>query len=276
MKNTKEIFELLKKTREGKGLTIEDVYKKSLIHPNILKGMEDGSAEKKLTKVYLKGFIRKYAVCLGLDPSEVLKGFEAQHRQNVEQKLHVDAEDEAGSDMSGYIKALSVLVLAGICAAAIFIGVWGVTRFVSGIYAGHKERAAKRAVLAKENRPSARPDTGKAPAIPGQEALRPAASAAVPENKVQASVSEVSLRLAASDVVWIRLERDDSVVFKGTLNKGSVESWTAKKSIKARVGKLEALEFTVNGKSLGRLGSGTTDILVDKRGIRIGDKFYPA
>ena len=63
------IGEKLKKIRQTKGLSLEEVHKKTKIHINILKAIE-GESLTNLSPIYLKGFLKIYCNFLGLDPKE--------------------------------------------------------------------------------------------------------------------------------------------------------------------------------------------------------------
>ena len=56
----------LKKIRQERGLSLEDVQKKTKIHLNVLRAIE-GDSISDLSPIYLKGFIKIYCSYLGLD-----------------------------------------------------------------------------------------------------------------------------------------------------------------------------------------------------------------
>ena len=61
----------LKKIRLERGISLEEVQKKTKIHLNILKAIE-GDSLTNLSPVYLKGFLKIYCKSLGLSPQEYL------------------------------------------------------------------------------------------------------------------------------------------------------------------------------------------------------------
>jgi cytoskeletal protein RodZ len=72
--NIELIGERLKKIRQEKGLTLEDLHKKTKVHLNILKAIE-GEALTNLSPIYLKGFIKIYCKALGLEPKDYLPDY---------------------------------------------------------------------------------------------------------------------------------------------------------------------------------------------------------
>ena len=79
-----EIGEKLKKARLEKGLSLEDVQKKTKIHLNILKAIE-GDGLTNLSPVYLRAFIKIYSKFLGFNPQEFVpdqkEGVQSAHQQ---------------------------------------------------------------------------------------------------------------------------------------------------------------------------------------------------
>ena len=65
------VGEVLKRARESKKLSIEEVHRQTKISPNVLRALEQDDLGAFVSETYLKGFLRTYASFLGLDPSQV-------------------------------------------------------------------------------------------------------------------------------------------------------------------------------------------------------------
>jgi DnaJ-class molecular chaperone len=65
----------LKQVREKIGLELQTVSKETKISLKILEFLEEENFEKLPPLVYLKGFLRSYAQCLGLDAQKVVEGY---------------------------------------------------------------------------------------------------------------------------------------------------------------------------------------------------------
>ena len=65
----------LKQLRERMGLELQTVSKETKISLKILESLEEESLDKLPALVYLKGFLKSYAQCLGLDPQKVVEGY---------------------------------------------------------------------------------------------------------------------------------------------------------------------------------------------------------
>ncbi|MBI3991561.1 MAG: helix-turn-helix domain-containing protein, partial [Candidatus Omnitrophica bacterium] len=64
----------LKNLRLQKGLSLEDVHKKTKIHLNILKAIEEDSLVN-FSPVYIKGFLKIYCKSLGVDPRDCISDY---------------------------------------------------------------------------------------------------------------------------------------------------------------------------------------------------------
>ena len=71
----------LRAGRDRRKLTIEDVAKITKIQPRILEKLESGSFDGLPAEVFVKGFVRSFAKCVGLDESEALDKFSAAQAQ---------------------------------------------------------------------------------------------------------------------------------------------------------------------------------------------------
>lgn len=67
----------LRAGRDRRNLTIEDVAKVTKIQPRILQKLEAGSFEGLPAEVFVKGFVRSFAKCVGLDESEAIHRYTA-------------------------------------------------------------------------------------------------------------------------------------------------------------------------------------------------------
>jgi cytoskeleton protein RodZ len=72
----KRTGEILKKAREQKGLSINEIALSLKIGSKVLKAIEDGDASQLPAKTFLRGFVQSYASYLRLDVNEVLRIFQ--------------------------------------------------------------------------------------------------------------------------------------------------------------------------------------------------------
>lgn len=66
------ISQILRQTREAKGVTLEEVAQRTYIKLPYLVALEEGDIDKLPAPVYIHGYIRQYAKLLGLNGSELV------------------------------------------------------------------------------------------------------------------------------------------------------------------------------------------------------------
>lgn len=65
----------LKNIREMKGITLDEISKKTRIRSSYLKAIEEEDFDRLPEEVYIRGFLRSYAGYIGLDPEMVSKNY---------------------------------------------------------------------------------------------------------------------------------------------------------------------------------------------------------
>lgn len=71
-----ELGALLKKAREEKGFSLDEVQEQTKIRKRYLQALEEGDYEVLPGKFYIRAFIKNYAEFVGLDADEVLKHYQ--------------------------------------------------------------------------------------------------------------------------------------------------------------------------------------------------------
>ncbi len=84
-----DLAEWLRAGRDRRKLTIEDVAKVTKIQPRILEKLESGQLEGLPAEVFVRGFVRSFAKCVGLDESEALEKYGAAQAQPASQGVVV-------------------------------------------------------------------------------------------------------------------------------------------------------------------------------------------
>lgn len=73
--NVKEFYENLKKKREEKGISLDEIHRKSRLSLEYLRAIEAGQIDK-LPEGYERIYLKRYAKEIGLDEEEVLRDFD--------------------------------------------------------------------------------------------------------------------------------------------------------------------------------------------------------
>ena len=282
MDSNKEKSSILKSTREAKGLTIEIVHEATKIPMDALRAIEEGYSVRSLSPFYYRGFIKIYAEFLGLNVAEMYKHYgidqPAVPKSSVTIVQKVSKKEPAAPNL--FLEQLQEgvafifkpktlkLILKAVGALVLLLLLFK----MGGCIASHLHQ--KPAVV-KKNAAMTWPQKRVEPPQQDEDWPAPApAPVAVKHEAVQVqSVDDkVEVAVRANRNTWIQVKADGHVVFQMTLNKGSMESWTANDRIEMQGKNIEQLDMEVNGKHVGTLGGGERRIrkvLITKEGLTV-------
>ncbi len=123
--NLKEIGDLLRQTREERGMSVEEVVAASKISKRNIEALESGDQKAMPHPVYVKGFVKTYAELLQLDPEPLQK--------IVAEALQAEDADDESMDLSqplaemnrpasGFSRRWPVILVIGALALAMIMG----------------------------------------------------------------------------------------------------------------------------------------------------------
>jgi cytoskeleton protein RodZ len=267
----------LKKLRLEKGFSLEEVQKKTKIHPDVLKSIEEDSLVN-LNPVYIKGFVKIYCGFLGVDPGEYLSGYRENGR--IIPTSRPSAKDDglfwgAGAKKP-FLKPQIIVVIVSIF-ALLFLAL-GAVNLVKLISKSRSKNPRQQLVLPKPTRKVEKKVSSKPKVIlpvaskeKKAEIVLPSASAiSGPAMNLE---SGVRIGLHALDDCWVQARIDGKIIFQNILKKGRFESWSAKDKVELSLGSAGAVRLEVNGKlipSLGRKSQVLKNILITKDGLKVG------
>ena len=281
--------EKLKKIRLEKGISLEEVQKKTKIRLNILKAIE-GDSISGLSPIYLKSFLKIYCKFLGLDPKEYVPDYKEIQAKFANPPAISPVTLKAGSGtankffkVSGAIiskliayrpskkvkKALKVVIMI----AVLYFLLFNLGKFISSRkrnqQAAPKQRAAR--VISKKEIPftAAVPAKPKAKAIPASPKPQAQITPAVTKTELP---SDIRLGIRAKENCWLQLKVDGKVVFQRVLQKGRYEAWQANDKMELSLGNAGVVELEVNGQvfsNLGKKGQALKNIIITKEGLKI-------
>jgi cytoskeletal protein RodZ len=260
----------LKKIRQERGLTLEDVQKKTKIHLNVLRAIE-GDSISNLSPIYLKGFIKIYCGYLGLE----LKDFIGSTAPAAKPTLNATVGRPIGSRVEkkpsfilkdasvklGVIKTFFDLKKIIIFVSVILVLILGVNlvKFI----ASRPKAARHRLEKAKVTLP--------ATIAPIQKSASPPPAQAQGKTNKEAAQG-FTLGIFARGKSWISAKVDGKVVFHGVLARGRSETWQAHEKIELSLGNAGAVELQVNDQrfaNLGRNGQSLKNVIINKDGLKI-------
>ena len=258
------VGDILRKERERQKLTLADIERGTSIRSLYIDHIEQGNLKGLPGMVYAKGFVRNYAAFLHLDAEQMVQQFVAEHDSTPAQ-VPAPApapEPEAVPEEEPRRISLSDLDDASLSSISIgddkssYMGIFG--KLAVGFIVLIAVVGGSVALLSYINAPAKEPPevSQQAPAqapAPAAHTAAPAAPAADDKTKPAAQEVQVSMRL--TDHCWAEVQVDGKTVFEGMLEKGKTEHWKGKETVILRAGNAGAVELTVNGKNLGKLGN---------------------
>ena len=262
----------LKKQREQRKISLDDISASTKIGTRFLKALEDENFDQLPGGIFNKGFVRAYARHLGLDEDQTVEDYLEASGANLPAppntpekpvlELRPELErkprdkDEAGIPW-GILAALLLAVAFG-------FALWS-------FYTREKQRAATQPddqvapVASSSNSPpipeasdhkppasgeNAAAALGAQPAIPSSSTPAPGATTAA-----QPSSSAFTVLVKAREDCWVTITADGKKVMENTLAASAEKSVAAQKEITVRAGNIGAVDFFFNGKKLPAQGA---------------------
>lgn len=123
MKNIGEVF---KDRRKEMNISLKEAENATSIRTTYLQAIEDGEMQKLISPVYAHGFLRQYAIFLGIDGEKII-------RENPEVFLRAQAQEfsygigtlesrgNPGAGIKWFPNAMWMILLVGMLAAAWFL-----------------------------------------------------------------------------------------------------------------------------------------------------------
>jgi cytoskeletal protein RodZ len=293
----------LKKARETRGITLDDVSLTTKIGTRFLRAMEEEHFEQLPGGIFNKGFVRAYARCIGIDEDQtvadylIASGEVLPKRVEPAEPVPVPAvkapPQKAAAARAGAAKATApragkakevvrervriieesrddpganfpwVPVASLIVVAALGLAIW---HFVS--------RASTAGSPGSAGSPSSTAPAASA-AVPKPSPPVPQNSSRVPDvpapvqGSSPASGSFVVL-IRASEESWISIQADDKPIVEVTLEASEQQSVEAHSRIEVKIGNLAGADLWFNGKKLaleGEEGEVRT-LTFDSHGLR--------
>lgn len=237
--------ELLRAARLRRRISLAEAERATRIRQRYLEALEDDDHGVLPPGVYSRGFLRNYAIYLGVPPEDVVGSVEPRARRDRRVSVRTIARPIRirVSRTTWVISALGVvlLVLAALVALAL----------TSPTDTAATRRAAAPAPAVSPTALVTLPPL--APAATATSAPTPIPAAA-PTSTISSSRGAVDVELKTTDRTWIRATVDGKVVLEDILAAGQSRRWTGQQSVLLRVGNAGGVDVTVNGQHVGTLG----------------------
>lgn len=272
----------LKKNRESKKITLEDIAKETKIQKRYLEAIENDKYDEIPGETYLRGFLRNYSVSIGLNPEIIIEKYDNIKKKAEEEEIIVEEIKESKKK-----KKESNLLFNSVIAFLVLIVFFILVNFVGGIYSNIrksdkdalKNENIKEVNLIQETVPLEEEKTEikvaaiTVAAVTTVEAVtndikNTATEAAIIEDKnavttVAATTSSKkeekittgkNIKIIASGQSWLEIKENDIIKFQGTINEGIIKEIKSSEKINIIIGDASNIKLELNGKDLGILG----------------------
>ncbi len=246
-----ELGDLLRAAREAKGVSLAEVEETTRIRGRYLEALESGDYAGLPARVYAEGFVRNYALYLGLSPQEMLALYRRARQEKKEEVAETPPPTAAPVQEAiqplrmprkiGRIQMIGAAIVVVILAFLVLAGFLYI-QYLSGQPAGAPVVA-----------PTATTATAATPTAtftpPPQPTLLPTFT------PTATPVAGVQIEVLITERAWLRVTVDGEMVFEGLLEVGEYRAWTGKEKVILLSGNAAGTNVTVNGVRKGPLGS---------------------
>ena len=266
--STNSFGEELRKEREIRGISVEEIAAATKIRKGFLEALERNEFGALPAPAFTRGFVRAYARYLGLNPEEMVDRyifFERSAREGInEMPTPLISNDSAAlqklRESRDRTRRTSIaLIVVGVLAVAAAV-IWFF------MFRSHKstQPSARAGVPAVSPAPEMAPSTTTSTPAPS---VSPAGSQA----QAAASTAPMTLTLKAIENTWVDLQSDGRPVLTGEVTAGETKTFQAANDFKfATIGNAGGLTLSLNGRQLlplGRRGDVVHDRTFDRTSV---------
>jgi cytoskeleton protein RodZ len=232
--------EHLKREREMRGVSLEEISLATRIAPRFLAALENEQWEKLPGGVFNRGFIRSVAHYLGLDEDSLVAEYALHTKGRPEPGVVADPPDEPETQWRqiAVLMIFAIVVIATVWVAIEYL-VPRVTAYM------HKRSAAASSLKIGGESPAAFP----ASATPaGSDPVTVLAAAPTPSSANAAPVAaSLILKLEAARAADVTVAADGKPIFSGHMNVGEVKEFAALNAIQVSSNEASAVLLDLNG-----------------------------
>jgi len=291
MAQARGIGERLRNAREARGLSLDEIEAATRIRRRYLEALEAEAFDQLPGAAYAKGFLRSYASYLGLPPEDLIGTYpEFLAGPIITQGSPVEVRITPATPQSRARRIITgIAVLIAIGAVLMAYMLYGQLRqfavtpppltgtppsarapSATSVPPAHAPGAPSQSPAPAGGQGTApqsgrgTPTPGAAPpaspitptaAAPAAPPAKPAPAPPAPAVQPSGLTGPLSLVVVATDRSWVRTVADGVTVYEGFLNAGDRQTWQARHQLTLKIGNASAVDVSVNGQPLGRLGN---------------------
>jgi len=256
--------ENLKREREMRGVTLEEISAATRIAERFLKAIENDQWDQLPGGVFNRGFVRAMARYLGLDEENIVAEYALAIGDRPTVPVWTGSPPTVAPDQPWLAWGVSILVILALLAGSWF----GVRRLIAWRSTRH---AAQPPALTTESTAAIKHDAPQIPAelaTPGTAAAAAASAPAGTPGTVSAAPDDVSsaqpaspvadrfeLKVEAAKKTKITVTADKDIVYQGIIKAGENQFFSAADHFQISAKDAGALHLELNGKPIPPIGS---------------------
>ena len=244
--------ERLRREREMRGITLEEIADSTKIGTRSLRALEQEDFDKLPGGIFNKGFVRAYARYLGIDEEQAVTDFLAaagDPEQPLPTPFPKGRPAISSSGGRSWAAVLALLALAG--------GGFAAWKYRVGPFAG---RAVQPEAVSAPPVVAHPPSTTASTAVPTESGANPAAAPSPQPGRTSAGAASTMgegfvVQVRAKEDSWVSITADDRLVMEGTLLAADSKEVRATKKLVLKTGNAAGIEVSYNNqapKTLGR------------------------
>jgi len=245
-----EVGDRLRRAREAKGLTLDQMEEITKIRRRYLQALEDEDYGQLPGEVFVRGFLRNYALALELDAEEILiaSGHKAPAPILPASEVQELLLNEPLTPPRGRQRLIAG-VIGLMAVAALALGGWWFYRYLGPGSNGSPTPIAQISVTPIQAlQQNTLEPTPTQMASPSPLATETAEATPTP-------MVGVLLRIAATQKAWIRVTADGRLAYEGTLEAGQTREWSAGSEIVLLCGNAGGVTVWYNGQEQEPIGT---------------------
>lgn len=286
-----KVGEIFREERERQGLTLRNIEEMTSIRLRYLEAIEAGENSILPGEVYAKGFVRNYAIALGLDGTEFVNLYKIElenpqqdevvipdtdtpepiqpvmpevveevYKEPVQAKVST-ANIPKKNTPQPKLRIAPFLVLLGVFICAVLAGVYIVLTFFYNTTP--QDVVSSNVATSTTQSQTVQTEKPVEPEVQNQQVTEENIEkfrilndgkgqiTIVPANNEQ--IAQIEMQADFTGNCWTQVITDGTQAFSGVLRYGSKQTWQAKESIYIKIGNVEAVKITLNGRQIERI-----------------------
>jgi cytoskeleton protein RodZ len=245
--------EHLKREREMRGVSLEEIAAATRINTRYLEAIENDRWDQLPGGVFNRGFIRSIARFLGMDEDSLVAEYDLGTKSNGNsQHLAAVPAEHIPRNWQPAVVAITVLVL--LIAGVTFATVHYRSQIAGGLHRGISVVAAQVHRLRAKSHVSS-PAAISSPAASAAPAASTSAVSATPGASIPTGAAPLTLQLEAGKPADVKVVADGSVVYQGPVQVNDVKQFQAHDTFQVSSSESSALLLELNGQTVPPIGT---------------------